>query len=87
MSNTLLAEITAYIVKLTGEEGLEPSDHLFESGLLTSLDVLDMISHLENTYGVELTDEDVDIQQFGTIAGLYELVNQKSGERQRNVGV
>ncbi|MEK3903799.1 MULTISPECIES: acyl carrier protein [unclassified Paenibacillus] len=81
MNNVLLEDVSAYIQKITNEDIQDRSANLFELGLLTSLDVLDIISYLENNFGIELSDEDVDMHHFGTIDGLVSLVERKTKEQ------
>ncbi|MGC5327080.1 acyl carrier protein [Brevibacillus sp. SYSU BS000544] len=81
MNNAVMDDVSTYIRKITNEDIHDRSANLFELGLLTSLDVLDIISYLENTFGIELSDEDVDMNNFGTIDGLVSLVERKTREQ------
>ncbi|AIQ13259.1 acyl carrier protein [Paenibacillus durus] len=74
--------IAGFIQELINEPVSDHASNLFEQGFLTSLDVLDLLAFLENTFGLEISEEDVDMESFGTIDGLVGLV-----ERKRNLGV
>ncbi|AKG35134.1 acyl carrier protein [Paenibacillus durus] len=74
--------IAGFIQDLINEPVSDHASNLFEQGILTSLDVLDLLAFLENTFGLEISEEDVDMESFGTIDGLVGLV-----ERKRNLGV
>jgi acyl carrier protein len=60
-------EIEKYISELTNNPEIDHSLNLFESGLLTSLDVLDLISFIENEYDIGISDEDLGMENFGSI--------------------
>ncbi len=46
----------------------------FEAGLLTSLEVIEFVSDIENRFGVQFSEHDFQDPRFGTVAGLAELV-------------
>lgn len=66
--------VEKYIEQLTNEERIDPAVNLFESGLLTSLDVLDLIRFVEEMFQFQISDEDVSIETFGTINGIVSLI-------------
>ena len=72
--------IADYIEELSGERVEDHSSNLFHRGLLTSLDVLSLVAFVEDTFALEITDDDVDMESFGTIDGLVSLVTLKQGE-------
>ena len=51
---------------------------LVDEGLLDSLIFVDLIMHLEQTFGVEIPVEDLEIDQFRSIAKISEVVGGKS---------
>ena len=69
--------IVAYIEEVSHEEGFDQSCNLFEAGLLTSLDVLSLVAFLEETFALEISGDDVDMDNFGTVDGLVSLIAQK----------
>jgi len=69
--------VAAYVEGLCNERDIEHSCNLFESGLLTSLDVLSLVAFVEDTFAVEVSGDDIDIDSFGTIDGLVKLVTAK----------
>jgi len=72
--------IAGYIEELSGERVVDHSSNLFHSGLLTSLDVLSLVAFVEDTFALEITDDDVDMESFGSIDGLVALVTLKQGQ-------
>jgi acyl carrier protein len=74
--------IADYIEGTCGERNLDHSSNLFECGLLTSLDVLSLVAFIEDTFTVEISGDDIEMDSFGTIDGLVAMVTM----RQQQVG-
>jgi len=68
-------DIVAYIADLSQDPDFDQSRNLFESGVLTSLDVLSIVSFIEDRYGLAVTGDDIDMTSFGTIDGLVTLIS------------
>lgn len=47
---------------------------LLSSGLLDSLSMLQLTTHLSDTFGIEFEDDDFTAENFATAGGLAELV-------------
>ena len=52
---------------------------LFEEGLLDSLGLMRLVAHLEETYRIVVTDEDLVPEHFGTVGGLARFVASRGG--------
>jgi len=50
----------------------------FEAGWLTSMEVVEFITEIEQQFGMQFSDEDMQDPRFVTIAGLTELILQRS---------
>ena len=69
-------EVEKHITELTNEHEIDHAQNLFESGLLTSLDVLDLLSFIENTYNITVSDDDLGIDSFGSIDNMVEYIER-----------
>lgn len=69
--------IAGYIEQISNERGFDHSANLFENGLLTSLDVLSLVAFIEDTFALEISGDDIDMETFGTVDGLVALVIAK----------
>lgn len=69
--------IVDYIEEIANEQHLDQSSNLFESGLLTSLDVLSLVAFIEETFAVEVSGDDIEMDSFGTIDGLVAMITMK----------
>ncbi len=75
--------IAGYIERVSKEPGFDHSANLFEYGVLTSLDVLSLVAFLEDTFGLEISGDDIDMETFGTIDGLVAMVTAKQKQQQK----
>ena len=77
----IIEDIRQYIIEkyLPGEDpkALTPTTPLISSGILNSLATLDLVSFLENRYGVEFESHDLDQGRLGTLTTIAELVQSK----------
>ncbi len=53
------------------------TDNLFNSGLLDSMAVLELVFHLETTFGIEVDPDDISEANFKTIQAIIALVAEK----------
>ncbi|HEY2472125.1 MAG TPA: acyl carrier protein [Terracidiphilus sp.] len=83
--NTMKEELRAYIVAefLPGESPANVKDDtaLRTSGVLDSMGLLKLVSHVEEQYGIELEAHETGIDNFDTIDAISNLIEQKISER------
>lgn len=78
-SHRVRETMVGYIETLANERILDYSSNLFESGVLTSLDVLSLVAFIEDTFMLEISGDDIDMDTFGTIDGLVGMVTAMQG--------
>jgi len=54
---------------------------LIENHVIDSMGLLSLVAWLESTLGIRIADEDVVPANFGTIAGITDLVLHKQAQR------
>lgn len=52
---------------------------LLENEVLDSMGIFSVVSFLETEFGIEVDDEELVPENFGTITGIARLVEQKQG--------
>jgi acyl carrier protein len=60
-------------------ESVRDTDY-FQAGWLTSMEVVEFVTDVEQRFGMQFTDRDLQDQRFVTIAGLTELILERSAE-------
>jgi len=81
-------QIRSYIVEnfLLGDEGeLTASDSLLESGVLDSTGVLELVGFIEETFGVEVSNEDLVPENLDSINNVASFVEWKLKGRAEGV--
>jgi acyl carrier protein len=56
----------------------DPEESLFESGVLDSFGLPDMVSALEKEFGVQVPDADLNPRKFDSLARIEQYVNSRS---------
>jgi len=67
---------------LTGQIVTSDTD-LLATGLLDSMLVIDLITHIESKHGVSIGDGEITPEHFRGIASLAELISRKRSDLQR----
>jgi len=52
----------------------------FEAGWLTSMEVVEFVTEIEQRFGMQFSDRDLQDPRFVTIAGLADLIVERSTE-------
>lgn len=51
--------------------------HLVEEGLLDSLEIVEIISSIEETFGIEITPEQIDPDNFESAEAMWKMIQTK----------
>ena len=70
-----------YIIELTNRPDLDHSLNMFESGILSSLDVLALISFIEDSFNIAVSDDDIDAESFSSIDNIVTLIETLKYEK------
>ena len=79
LENSILEFIEMNLAFLDEEVALEYDDNIFDLGYVDSLFALQLVSHLEEAFGIEITDQDLDISNFSSVKAIVEFVDRKRG--------
>jgi acyl carrier protein len=69
--------IESNLVLLDDEVALKNDADIFALGFVDSLFALQLISFLEETFAIEVNDQDLDISNFNSVAAIVAFVNNK----------
>ena len=59
------------------DEVIDESESLLERGTIDSLGVMEMVTLLEETYGIEIDDDDLMPENFDSLAAINDYVRGK----------
>ena len=60
-------------------EALDESDSLLERGVIDSVGVLKLVAFLEETYGIEIEEDDLMPENFDSLIAISNYVSRKIG--------
>ncbi|QDP83208.1 acyl carrier protein [Nocardia otitidiscaviarum] len=63
---------------------LSPDDDIFALGLVNSLRALEIVVHVEKTYGITVEVEDLELDNFRSAARAAAFVERKRGRDSRS---
>ena len=66
--------------KFKGDAARLVDINYFDAGLLTSLEVIEFVSEIEDRFGVQFSEQDFQDPRFVTVAGLAELIADRSAQ-------
>jgi acyl carrier protein len=81
-------QVRDYIVQnllLGRESGLDSSGSLLEGGVLDSTGVLELVTFLERTFGIEVADEDLVPENLDSISNIVAFLERKEAARRAAV--
>jgi len=60
-------------------EVIDESESLLERGIIDSVGVLNLVSFLEETYGINIDEDDLMPENFDSLSAINSYVNRKNG--------
>jgi methoxymalonate biosynthesis acyl carrier protein len=72
----VVAELRAFLLGRLGLTDLDVDTDLFQAGLVTSLFAVELVAHVETTYGFEIKPCDLTPERFRSIAAMARLVTE-----------
>jgi len=76
-------ELRAYLGRLAGQAGFTDGDDVFASGLVRSMNLLELVNHIEDTYGLRVGQRDVFEGHLRSVDRLVAFVCSRAGEVRR----
>lgn len=71
-------EVALYIQNLSNTDNIDHSVNLFENGYLSSLDALSLFSFIEDNYKISIDDDDLGVENFGSIESIVNYLEKTS---------
>jgi acyl carrier protein len=80
MQSDFVGEVRRFVVAnylLGREDGLNNDDSFQEQGIIDSTGILELVSHLELTYGIEVLDEELNPDNLDSINKIVSYLGRK----------
>jgi methoxymalonate biosynthesis acyl carrier protein len=78
LEDQVQAELLEFINKRTGIQ-LQVDTDLFNRGLISSMFAMELVVHVEETFGIDVEGPDLAIDNFRTVQSMIELVRRLRG--------
>ncbi|WP_025688027.1 acyl carrier protein [Paenibacillus zanthoxyli] len=74
-------KVTEFLTRSMRSKELGENENIMELGLVHSLFMIQLIMFIEKNFHIEIDDEDLDLEQIGTVRDIVSLIerNQQSG--------
>ena len=81
MQTDYLGEVRSFVVAnylLGNGEGFSDNDSFLEQGIIDSTGILELVSHLEETYGIEVAEDELIPDNLDSINRIAEYLSRKT---------
>lgn len=78
----LQAQIAEFFEKAMHTEAPAPGTDLFETGVLDSMAFASLVVHLEQEFGLSISVDDLELDNFRSLEKIAEFVAKRNGSRQ-----
>lgn len=69
--------IEANLVVFEDEAEFGDDDNIFEMGFVNSLFAMKMVNYIEQEFGIEISNDDLEISNFSTVNRIVNYINEK----------
>ncbi len=69
------------LYEINDENDYESEDALIDDGLLSSLEILSIVSAIDNEFGIAIRVAELEPENFNSVDAMLELIAQKRNER------
>ncbi|HTT20468.1 MAG TPA: acyl carrier protein [Candidatus Sulfotelmatobacter sp.] len=80
MQSNFVGEVRSFVVTnylLGREEGLGNDDSFQDQGIIDSTGILELVSHLERTYGIEILDQELNPDNLDSVNKIAAYLTRK----------
>jgi acyl carrier protein len=80
MQSNFVGDVRGFVVNnylLGAEGGLGNDDSFQEQGIIDSTGILELVSHLERTYGIEILDEELNPDNLDSVNKIAAYLTRK----------
>lgn len=83
--NERRVKIRSFFLRYFRDRELEDEEDVFKLGFVNSLLALQLVSFVEKEFGVTIEDDDLDLDNFRSVAAIDALIERKSAGDEHSV--
>ena len=76
-AEAIMVKIQEFLGQFISDTGIDPDLNLFESGKVSSLFAMQLILFVEKEFGVEVANEDLDVNNFRSLNAITAFIMGK----------
>jgi len=81
MNNVTKDDVMKLIVKCAeNKPGIDKSTDYIKDGYFDSMSMMNLVSEIEDYFGIELEIEDIEPENFVSLDSIFEMINKKVGQ-------
>jgi acyl carrier protein len=73
------SKVKEFLSRFFKNHDLQPEEDIFALGFVNSLLAMQLVAFVEKEFGIKVEDEDLDLDNFRSIAAISRLVAKKRG--------
>lgn len=70
-------QLREFLAEASGIPGIDDNTELFSTGIVNSLFAIQLVMYIEKTFNVEINMEDLDFNNFSSIAAISNFIESK----------
>ena len=75
-----IEDIREFLGQFVSDPGVPVEQDLFGSGLVNSLFAMQLVLHIEAEYGIAVSNDDLDLDNFRSLQAIAGFVGRKRGD-------
>lgn len=76
-AETIIEKVREFLGQFISDTNIDADLNLFESGLVTSLFAMQLLLYVEEEFGIQVTNEDLDVKHFQSLNAVTDFVMNK----------
>jgi len=78
-AESIMQQVRAFLGQYISDVDVDPEENLFASGLVNSLFAMQLVLFVENGFGIQVANEDLDFENFKSLNAITGFIQKKSG--------
>lgn len=78
MTTEIKSTVKNFLQQRIGDAQIQDTDDIFKLGLVNSLFALELVVFLENTFGITVENEDLDLNNFSQLNNIEQFIIRKT---------
>ena len=79
-NDDIIKNIRDFLGQFVADPSVSVDHDLFESGLVNSLFAMQLVLHIESEYGISVSNDDLDFDNFKSLQAISEFIQGKKSD-------